>query len=115
MCGIGEKKEELEEQVRKGGMESRILFLGFRTDIDDILDCADCFVLSSYQEGLSVALMEAMTEGLPVVCGKIRGNVDLVENGVGGYLVAPGEESEYRKAFTKLYEMKQKDGTGESV
>ena len=109
MCGIGEKKEELEEQVRKGGMESRILFLGFRTDIDDILDCADCFVLSSYQEGLSVALMEAMTEGLPVVCGKIRGNVDLVENGVGGYLVAPGEESEYRKAFTKLYEMKQKE------
>ena len=56
-----------------------------------------------------MALMEAMTEGLPVVCGKIRGNVDLVENGVGGYLVAPGEESEYRKAFTKLYEMKQKE------
>lgn len=68
-----------------------------------------------------MALMEAMTEGLPVVCSRIRGNVDLIEEGVGGYLVAPGEESEYRIAFTKLYEMKKmnhrnlKNGTGESV
>ena len=68
-----------------------------------------CFVLSSFREGLSVALMEAMTEGLPVVCSRIRGNVDLIEEGVGGYLVAPGEESEYRIAFTKLYEMKKNE------
>mgnify|MGYP001329691835 CR=1 FL=1 len=40
---------------------------------------------------------------------RIRGNVDLIEEGVGGYLVAPGEESEYRIAFTKLYEMKKNE------
>lgn len=107
MCGIGEKKEELEEQVKIAGGESKILFLGFRTDIDAILDCADCFVLSSYQEGLSVALMEAMAKGLPIVCGKIRGNVDLIENGVGGFLVSPGDADEYVEAFKKLTEKKK--------
>lgn len=109
MCGIGEKKAELEEYVATNKLQQNIRFVGFREDLHEILQTSDCFVLSSFREGLSVALMEAMTEGLPVVCGKIRGNVDLVENGVGGYLVAPGEESEYRKAFTKLYEMKQKE------
>lgn len=121
MCGIGPEKEELEQYVKEHHLEKNIQFAGFRSDVHEILQCADCFVLSSFREGLSVALMEAMTEGLPVVCSRIRGNVDLIEEGVGGYLMAPGEESEYRIAFTKLYEMKKmnhrnlKNGTGESV
>ena len=102
-------KEELEQYVKGHHLEKNIQFAGFRSDVHEILQCADCFVLSSFREGLSVALMEAMTEGLPVVCSRIRGNVDLIEEGVGGYLVAPGEESEYRIAFTKLYEMKKNE------
>ena len=46
-----------------------------------------------------MALMEAMTEGLPVVCSRIRGNVDLIEEGVGGYLVADVYK---RQALKKL-------------
>lgn len=109
MCGIGPEKEELEQYVKEHHLEKNVQFAGFRSDVHEILQCADCFVLSSFREGLSVALMEAMTEGLPVVCSRIRGNVDLIEEGVGGYLVAPGEESEYRIAFTKLYEMKKNE------
>ena len=109
MCGIGPEKEELEQYVKEHHLEKNIQFAGFRSDVHEILQCADCFVLSSFREGLSVALMEAMTEGLPVVCSRIRGNVDLIEEGVGGYLMAPGEESEYRIAFTKLYEMKKNE------
>ena len=90
-------------------MEKKVLFLGFRRDIDEILEASDCFVLSSYREGLSVALMEAMAKGLPIVCGKIRGNVDLVQDGVGGFLVNPGNADEYAGAFEKLIEMKQND------
>ena len=109
MCGIGDKKRELEEQVKAANMEKKIRFLGFRRDIDEILEASDCFVLSSYREGLSVALMEAMAKGLPIVCGKIRGNVDLVQDGVGGFLVNPGNADEYAGAFEKLIEMKQND------
>ena len=109
MCGIGDKKEELEEQVKAASMQEKIRFLGFRRDIDEILEASDCFVLSSYREGLSVALMEAMAKGLPIVCGKIRGNVDLVQDGAGGFLVDPGNADEYVGAFEKLIEMKQND------
>ncbi len=104
MCGIGEKKEELECYVRKHGLGEHIRFLGFRNDLHEILQTSDCFVLSSFREGLSVALMEAMAEGLPVICGRIRGNVDLVEDGKGGLLVEAGCVQQYQKAIDTLYQ-----------
>ena len=108
MCGIGEKKAELEQYVKEHGLEEHIRFVGFRNDLHEILQISDCFVLSSFREGLSVALMEAMAEGLPVVCGRIRGNVDLVKNGFGGLLLAPEDIKAYENAFIKLYEMRQR-------
>jgi glycosyltransferase involved in cell wall biosynthesis len=107
MCGIGSEKEALERYVTERHLDKNIRFLGFRKDVHEILQCADCFVLSSYREGLSVALMEAMAEGLPIVCGKIRGNVDLVEDGVGGILVDSGNQDQYVEAFEKLLEKKK--------
>lgn len=109
MCGIGEKKAELEQYVKEHGLEEHIRFVGFRNDLHEILQASDCFVLSSFREGLSVALMEAMAEGLPVVCGRIRGNVDLIKDGKGGILVSPENKEDYEAAFRKLYEMKQKE------
>ena len=108
MCGIGEKKAELEQYVKEHGLEEHIRFVGFRNDLHEIIQTSDCFVLSSFREGLSVALMEAMAEGLPVVCGRIRGNVDLVKNGFGGLLLAPEDIKAYENAFIKLYEMRQR-------
>lgn len=106
MCGIGEKKAELEQYVKEHGLEEHIRFVGFRNDLHEILQTSDCFVLSSFREGLSVALMEAMAEGLPVVCSRIRGNVDLIKDGKGGILISPPKRDEYIKAFEKLYNMK---------
>ncbi len=111
MCGIGEKKAELEQYVKEHGLEEHIRFVGFRNDLHEILQTSDCFVLSSFREGLSVALMEAMAEGLPVVCSRIRGNVDLIKDGKGGILVSPGNKEDYEAAFRKLYEMKYKELT----
>lgn len=111
MCGIGEKKAELEQYVKEHGLEEHIRFVGFRNDLHEILQTSDCFVLSSFREGLSVALMEAMAEGLPVVCGRIRGNVDLIKDGKGGILVSPENKEDYEAAFRKLYEMKHKELT----
>lgn len=111
MCGIGEKKAELEQYVKEHGLEEHIRFVGFRNDLHEILQTSDCFVLSSFREGLSVALMEAMAEGLPVVCSRIRGNVDLIKDGKGGILVSPENKEDYEVAFRKLYEMKHKELT----
>ena len=95
--------------MKEHGLEEYIRFVGFRNDLHEILQTSDCFVLSSFREGLSVALMEAMAEGLPVVCGRIRGNVDLIKDGKGGILVSPGNKEDYEAGFRKLYEMKHKE------
>lgn len=63
-----------------------VFFLGYRTDIPELCAASNMFLFPSKQEGLPVALMEAMSCGLPVVCSRIRGNIDLIENSVGGYL-----------------------------
>ena len=60
--------------------------LGFRTDVAELYICADIFVLPSFREGLSVALMESMASGLPCIVSNIRGNNDLIVNEKGGYL-----------------------------
>ncbi len=57
---------------------NRLKLLGYRTDIADLLHCADVFVFPSLQEGLPVALMEAMAAEVPCVASRIRGNTDLL-------------------------------------
>ena len=106
MCGIGDGEKALVQYVKEKGLGEHIKFAGFRKDVPEILHASDCFVLASLREGLSVALMEAMAAGLPVVCGKIRGNVDLIEDGVGGYLVTPTEGKDYQRAFLNLFNKK---------
>ena len=53
--------------------------MGYRTDIPELLKASDLFVFPSLQEGLPVALMEAMSCGIPCIASKIRGNADLLD------------------------------------
>lgn len=105
-CGRGPMQQELETCAKQLGVKQQVKFLGYRTDLYELYAIADCFVFSSLREGLSVSLMEAMAAGLPVICSRIRGNVDLVEDGVGGYLIEPMDVGQCAKAVDKLIEMK---------
>lgn len=80
LCGNGELKEMLQEESRKLNVADRVIFLGFRSDVREILHAVDLFCFPSLQEGLPVALMEAMAAGVPCIASRIRGNVDLLEN-----------------------------------
>lgn len=80
ICGIGPLIDTYKEIVKEKGLEKQVVFAGFRTDIADYYQAADIFVISSYREGLSVSLMEAMSADLPCVASRIRGNVDLMPN-----------------------------------
>ncbi len=79
ICGRGELEEELRRLARELGLEDRVKFLGYREDIPRLCRAADLFVFPSLQEGMPMALMEAMAEKVPVVCSDIRGNRELVE------------------------------------
>ncbi len=93
IAGRGKIAAELENSIKEMGLEEYVIMLGFRRDVADIFAASDIYVFPSHQEGLPVALMEAMSVGLPVVCSEIRGNTDLIENGVGGYLFDSKDES----------------------
>lgn len=84
ICGRGILEDELKQLACDLGIEDHVHFLGYRNDIRDICHISDLFVFMSLQEGLPVALMEAIAMGLPVVCSPIRGNQDLVINGENG-------------------------------
>ena len=84
ICGIGALEDELKELCKTLGTSDHVHFLGYRNDISDICNAADIFVFMSHQEGLPVALMEAMACGLPAICSRIRGNTDLISDGKNG-------------------------------
>lgn len=104
IVGDGTQENELKEQVRVLGVENQVHFLGFRKDVYRICSAADMFLFASLQEGLPVAVMEAMACGLPIVASNIRGNVDLVTNNQGGYLIAPNNVDGFVNAIRNLLE-----------
>lgn len=87
ICGGGKLGAELQERALALGISDYVHFLGYRNDVSEIYNASDLFVFMSIQEGLPVALMEAMACGLPTICSNIRGNTDLIENGMNGELV----------------------------
>lgn len=102
VCGRGPLKEELETFAREKGLADRVRFMGYRDDIPAFYAMADVFVFPSFREGLSVSVMEAMASGLPIVCSRIRGNTDMVEDGVNGYLTEPGNPDSIAGALRRL-------------
>lgn len=91
LVGDGSLKKELVEFSHGLGLAERISFLGLRQDIPELLSVSDIFVLSSLFEGLPRAIMEAMAASLPVVATDVGGISELVEDGVTGILVPPGD------------------------
>lgn len=106
ICGQGNFKDDLCNLVESLGLADNVKFLGFRDDIREIYEISDIFAFPSYREGLSVALMEAMSSGLPVVCSMIRGNTDLIDYEKGGYLVQPSNVDEFSNKMELLLENK---------
>lgn len=86
VCGRGNMDADLKRLAKDLSVDDKVLFLGYRRDIAEICNASDLFMFMSFQEGLPVALMEAMACGLPAVCSKIRGNTDLIEDGKSGFV-----------------------------
>lgn len=105
IAGQGKKEEELINLAEELGVNLHLL--GYRTDIVELLNMSDIFAFSSYREGLSVALMEAMAAGLPCVVSRIRGNSDLIEDGRGGYLCEVNDIDTISEAINKLCDVEK--------
>lgn len=92
-AGRGQLEGELKEQAHQLGVAQKVRFLGLRQDIPRILAVLHAFVLPSLSEGLSMAILEAMVAGKPVIATDVGGNPELVEDSETGYLV-PSQNSQ---------------------
>lgn len=80
ICGVGGLMEEYKKYIQENNLDNCVKFLGYRSDISEILQIADVFVFPSTFEGLPVALMEAIASKVMVICSASRGNTDLVKD-----------------------------------
>lgn len=102
LVGDGPLKQELENMAKKLGIEKEVIFPGFRDDIIDVINCLDIFVISSYHEGIPMVLLEAMALEQAIVATSVGGINEIIENGVSGILVKPGDAQSLSEACIKV-------------
>ena len=102
-AGEGPEEAALRQQARELGLENRVHFVGFRPDVREVLAACDAFALPSRKEGLSIAVMEAMAMGVPVVTSDIAGMSEVVRDGETGLLVPPFEVEPLANALSQLW------------
>jgi len=101
------------QQINRYGLQDRIQILGLRSDITDLLAVTDIYVLPSYREGLPRSLIEAQAMALPCIATNIRGCREVIEEGVTGFLITPGDSETLRGVLRKLLldpELRQRMG-----
>ncbi len=104
IAGRGDEEEKLRRKAVSAGIGERVHLLGFRSDVADILAAADIFVLPSLSEGLPLALVEAMSFGLPSVASRVGGVPEVVTDDVDGLLVPPSDPASLATAIRLLLE-----------
>ena len=107
LAGLGGQAARYRRLARRLGVERNVHLIGYRDDIPDLLQMADCFAFPSRQEGLPVALMEAMAAKVPIVCSRIRGNCDLIRDGREGRLVDADDAAGFAEAVRQIMEQPQ--------
>lgn len=107
LAGGGSLEQELRDLSRSLGMETRVRFIGLRHDLPDIYRLMDVFVLSSHTEGVSIALLEAMANGVPAVVTAVGGNPEVVRHGETGFLVPAGDDGVMAERLLQLLENKR--------
>jgi len=94
LVGDGPERPRALDRAEELGIRSRVLFLGKHASVDELLSCADLFLLPSDTESFGLAALEAMACGSPVVASRTGGLPEVVEHGESGYLFPPGSVAE---------------------
>jgi glycosyltransferase involved in cell wall biosynthesis len=103
IAGDGPVRPALEEKARRLGLGDRVLFIGYRSDVPDVVSAFDVYVLPSVTEGLPLALLEALAVGNPIVCTRVGGCPEVVEDGVNGFLVPPRDSAALADGILRLH------------
>jgi N-acetyl-alpha-D-glucosaminyl L-malate synthase BshA len=91
MIGDGPERPRAIEAAQAMGVEDRVVFLGKHGAVEELLPCADLFLLPSQSESFGLAALEAMASGAPVVASNAGGLPEVIPHGEAGYLFEPGD------------------------
>ncbi|RLQ88305.1 glycosyltransferase [Notoacmeibacter ruber] len=112
IMGDGELAEALAEQAKERGVENRVKFLGWQSDIRPFVAASDAFAMASNHEPLGNVVLEAWAQGKPVVSTRCEGPSWFMEDGADGLMVDIGDAEGFAKAFARL---KEEDGLAERL
>ena len=105
IAGQGHLAEKLKKTAQDNGVDRQVKFLGFRSDVPDVLHCLDLFVFPSLREGLPLSMIEAMATGLPIVAADVGGIPEVFSTEEMGILVNPLDEAQLTEAMLKIIEL----------
>ncbi|MCK5267152.1 MAG: glycosyltransferase [Spirochaetes bacterium] len=103
LIGDGPMRAELESLANTLRINDRVQFLGERTDVPDLLNAMDLFILTSLSEGLSNTILEAMSTGIAIVATKVGGNSEIVVDGKTGILIPSGDPKNTAQVICELF------------
>lgn len=107
IIGDGDQRETLKKAAKEFKIDASVKFLGHRDDVSKILRVMDVFVLTSFREGLSLAILEAMACGVPIVATKIGGTPEVIVDGENGYLAPCGFPERIENGIMRIFSNKE--------
>ena len=102
LVGDGSMKERLALEAERYGISDHVHFAGHREDVGSLLSAGDLFTMPSVNEGMGLAIVEAMACSLPVVASRVGGIPEVVDDGITGILVPPDDADALAKACSEL-------------
>ena len=102
ICGKGPDKEKLEELIEKYKLSDRVRLLGYRTDMDEVLQTADVFAFPSKREGLGIAAVEALSCGVPLIASDNRGTREYAVHNMNAVVCKSDSVTDFVKAIDKV-------------
>ncbi len=104
LAGEGTARDQLQRQAADLGLDHSVSFLGRRADVPELLNACDIVVSAAVYEGFGICLAEAMALGAPVIATRVGGIPELVEDGVTGLLIEPGDYRALAQQILDLYD-----------
>lgn len=108
IVGDGEDKQSLKKLISSLGLEKDVILLGYREDIQNIMNQLDLIVLSSLWEGLPLTPIEAFSVGKTIIATGVDGTVEIVDDGFNGVLIEPKDSMAIAKNIMNLYKSPSK-------
>ncbi|MFC1658436.1 glycosyltransferase family 4 protein [Candidatus Omnitrophota bacterium] len=108
IIGDGQLRAQLELEARSLGLGNKVIFTGIRRDIPQLLSLTELIVMPSLKEGMPFAILEAMAAKKPIIASRAGAIPDMIEDGIDGLLVEPGDVDGLRIAIESLLKNQEK-------